>query len=230
MNTNMAIAMTETTNAAQLLKLMSWLSPVFPIGGFAYSAGLEQAVQSSHVSDQSSLSDWIRVQITQGAQWNDSVLLAEAHRRVGQKPELEEVTDLCLALCVGQQRLDEARGQGTSFIRAVSHWVSPAHFPDRDTPLPVAIGIAAGVDGIELSLTAGAYLHAFVSNQLQCAIRLSVTGQDGAAKILAGLEPVVEATALRATASTLEDLGAATFMADIASLNHETLEPRLFLS
>lgn len=228
--TNMAIAMTETSSAAQMLKLMSWLSPVFPIGGFAYSAGLEQAVQSGHVSDQASLAGWIRVQITHGAQWNDVVLLAGAHRCVGQKPKLEEITDLCLALCVGQQRLDETRGQGTSFIKAVSHWVGPEHFPDRDTPLPVAIGIAASVDGIELSLTAGAYLHAFVSNQLQCAIRLSVTGQDGAAKILAGLEPVVEVTAARATASTLEDLGAASFIADIASMNHETLEPRLFMS
>ena len=218
------------TSATQLLKLMSWLSPVFPIGGFAYSAGLEQAVQSGHVEDQTSLAGWIRVQITQGAQWNDAVLLAEAHRCLADKPKLEELTDLCLALCVGQQRLDETRGQGTSFIQAVSHWVGTEHFPDRNTPLPVAIGIAAAVEGLDIRLTAGAYLHAFVSNQLQCAIRLSVTGQDGAAKILAGLEPVVETTADRAAASTLEDLGAAAFIADIASMNHETLEPRLFLS
>ena len=170
------------TSATQLLKLMSWLSPVFPIGGFAYSAGLEQAVQSGHVEDQTSLAGWIRVQITQGAQWNDAVLLAEAHRCLADKPKLEELTDLCLALCVGQQRLDETRGQGTSFIQAVSHWVRPEHFPDRNTPLPVAIGIAAAVEGLDIRLTAGAYLHAFVSNQLQCAIRLSVTGQDGAAK------------------------------------------------
>lgn len=218
------------TGTTQLLKLMSWLSPVFPIGGFAYSAGLEQSVHTGHVSDQSSLGDWIGVQITQGAQWNDAVLLVEAYRCLGDKAKLEEIADLCLALCVGQQRLNETRGQGTSFLQAVAHWVGSEHFPDRNTPLPVAVGIAAAVEGIELRLTVGAYLHAFVSNQLQCAIRLSVTGQDGAAKILAGLEPLVEATADRAAASTLEDLGAAAFIADIASMNHETLEPRLFLS
>lgn len=218
------------TSATQLLKLMSWLSPVFPIGGFAYSAGLEQAVHDGHVSGQIALSNWISVQITHGAQWNDTILLARAHRCLADKTKLEDVAELCLALCVGQQRLDETRGQGTSFIQAVSHWVGSEHFPDRNTPLPVAIGIAAAVEAIDLRLTIGAYLHAFVSNQLQCAIRLSVTGQDGAAKILAGLEPLMETTADRATASTLEDLGAAAFMADIASMNHETLEPRLFLS
>jgi len=218
------------SDTSDFLKLMSWLSPVFPIGGFAYSAGLEQAVHAGHVSDQASLADWISVQITQGAQWNDAVVLVEAHRCSADRANLAELSSLCLALCVGQQRLNEMKGQGTSFLHAVSHWVGSDHFPEPNTSLPVAIGIAAGVEGIDSRLTAGAYLHGFVSNQLQCAIMLSVTGQDGAAKILAGLEPLIETTAARSAASTLEDLGGAAFIADIASMNHETLEPRLFLS
>ena len=220
----------EMTDTAHLLKLMSWLSPVFPIGGFAYSAGLEQAVHAGHVSGQKSLADWISVQMTQGAQWNDAVLLVEAHRSAGDMVRLAELSDLAMALCVGQERLNEIRGQGTSFLQAVSHWVPAQHFPDPMTPLPVAIGIASGVEHIGPGLTVGAYLHAFVSNQLQCAIRLSITGQDGAAKILAGLELLIDPTAARAADSTLEDLGGASFIADIASMNHEILEPRLFLS
>ena len=94
----------------------------------------------------------------------------------------------------------------------------------------MAVGIAAGVDGIDPRLAVGAYLHAFASNQLQCAIRLSVLGQDGAAAALAGLETIIGETAERAANSTLEDLGGAAFVADIASMNHEILEPRLFLS
>jgi urease accessory protein len=220
----------EMTDTAHLLKLMSWLSPVFPIGGFAYSAGLEQAVHAGHVSGQKSLADWINVQMTQGAQWNDTVLLVEAHRSAGDMVRLADLSDLAMALCVGQERLNEIKGQGTSFLQAVSHWVPAQHFPDPMTPLPVAIGIASGVEHIGPGLTVGAYLHAFVSNQLQCAIRLSITGQDGAAKILAGLELLIDPTAARAADSTLEDLGGASFIADIASMNHEILEPRLFLS
>jgi urease accessory protein len=218
------------TDATALLRLMSWLSPVFPIGGFAYSAGLEQAVHAGQVSDLNSLSDWINVQITQGAQWNDAVILVEAHRCSGDKAKLAELSGLCLALCIGQERLNETVGQGTSFLLAVSHWVDPGHFPDRDPPLPVAVGIAAGVERIDPDLTVSAYLHAFVSNQLQCAIRLSVVGQEGAAKALASMETLIERTARRAAGSTLEDLGGAAFIADIASMNHEILEPRLFLS
>jgi urease accessory protein len=217
-------------DATALLRLMSWLSPVFPIGGFAYSAGLEQAVHAGHVGDRKSLAAWIEVQLTQGAQWNDAVILVEAHRCAGDRERLAELSSLCRALCVGQERLNETVGQGTSFLQAVSHWVGGDHFPGRETPLPVAVGIAAGVEGIAPRLAAGAYLHAFASNQLQCAIRLSVLGQDGAAAALAGLETTIGQFAERAANSTLEELGGAAFIADIASMNHETLEPRLFLS
>lgn len=218
------------SDAAALLRLMSWLSPVFPIGGFAYSAGLEQAVQSGRVTNGAALSDWIRVQITQGPLWNDAVILTEAHRVAEDRETLADLSELCLALCMGQERLDEMLNQGTSFFDAVSHWVETGRLPGRGAPLPVALGAAAGLERIDPRLTASAYLHAFVSNQLQCAIRLSVVGQDGAARLLAGLEPVIGETAARAAFATLDDLGGAAFIADSASMTHETLQPRLFLS
>lgn len=219
------------TDAIALLRLMSWLSPVFPIGGFAYSAGLEQAVHSGLVSDRGSLADWITVQLERGALWNDAVLLGEALRNPSDADRLAELSELGLALCTSRERLEETTRQGTSFIDAVSHWVARDAMPARDvTPLPVAVGVAAGLERLDPQLTLNAYLHAFVSNQLQCAIRLSVVGQDGAARALAELEAVIGHVAERAAAATLEDLGSAAFIADIVSMNHETLQPRLFLS
>ncbi len=47
---------------------------------------------------------------------------------------------------------------------------------------------------------------------------------------MAAVEPVILATAARAARSTLDDLGSAGLMSDIAALRHETLQPRLFLS
>jgi urease accessory protein len=44
------------------------------------------------------------------------------------------------------------------------------------------------------------------------------------------LEPVVAATALRAAAVTLDDLGNPTFRADLAGIRHETQYTRLFRS
>lgn len=73
-----------------------------------------------------------------------------------------------------------------------------------------------------------AFLQAFVSNLAQAAIRLGVTGQNGVVAIIASLENVVVETAARAAGSTLDDLGSATVLSEIASMRHETHYSRLF--
>ena len=35
-----------------LYRLLSWLSPSYPVGAFAYSHGLEQAVEAGRVTDE----------------------------------------------------------------------------------------------------------------------------------------------------------------------------------
>ncbi|MFJ5487946.1 hypothetical protein ACIKTA_10135 [Hansschlegelia beijingensis] len=44
---------------AALLPLLVWLSPAFPVGGYAYSHGLEQAVEDGDVTDPASLEAWL---------------------------------------------------------------------------------------------------------------------------------------------------------------------------
>src|SRR5271156_6414590 len=40
--------------AAALYRLMTWLSPSFPVGGFAYSSGIEWAVEAGDITDAAS--------------------------------------------------------------------------------------------------------------------------------------------------------------------------------
>jgi urease accessory protein len=208
------------------LTLLSWLSPAFPTGGFAYSAGLETVAHHS-VQTLDDLQGWISGQIENGPAWNDAVLLAECWR-AEDLSELREIADLARALAVASERLDEMNGQGTSFADASAHWL-PQTLP-RDLPYMVALGTAAKQANLPLLETLEAFLHAFAANQLQAAIRLSLTGQNGAAQILASLAPVISNAALRAASSTLNDLGSAGFLADIAAMNHEILASRLFRS
>ncbi len=216
----MDIAMTDTT---ALLRLMSWLSPIFPIGGYAYSAGLEQAASDGLVTDRQELHSWIEASITFGALWNDAVIFCAAHRG-------EDVGDLCLALTGATERHQEMLDQGAAFFDAAKHWVTEDQLGPRQSPLPVIVARAAAIEGIANEPSIAAYLHAFVSNQLQCAIRLSITGQNGAAKTLAAMEPVMDRVASRAASSTLNDLGGLAIAADIAAMNHQNLQPRLFQS
>ncbi|MCB1387490.1 MAG: urease accessory protein UreF [Nitratireductor sp.] len=223
--TVMGIIMTD----ASLIRLMAWLSPVFPTGSFAYSAGLEQAVAQGSVDAADGLSRWLETLLRHGSPWNDAVLFAAAWRGAASEEAIRPLSELCAALAGSAERHREILDQGSSFTAAARHWFADAPLP-AGLPLPVAVGCACGRAGIALKAALGAYLASFLSNQLQCAIRLSVTGQDGAARLLAQFEPVIGDVAARAATSTLDDLGSAAFRAEIAAMNHETLQPRLFLS
>ncbi|MCB1450692.1 MAG: urease accessory protein UreF [Nitratireductor sp.] len=216
------------SSSSQLLRLMAWLSPVFPTGGFAYSAGLEQAVTSALVRDEDSLSNWLEILVRHGSAWNDAVLLVATLRQTSSPAAIAEIAGLALALSGSAERHHEAVAQGKSFREAVGFWFDDA-LP-ADLPLPVAVGLACGKSAIDPETALVAWLNTFVSNQLQCAIRLSVVGQQGAARILARLEPVLADIAQKAANSSLDDLGSAAIMAEIACMKHEILQPRLFLS
>ena len=206
---------------------MAWLSPAFPVGSFSYSHGLEAAVERGLVSDAGSLHGWICDLLQHGSAWNDAVLLAEAHRAVD-GGELAEVAELAEALAGTRERHMETMLQGAAFLKAAAAWPQTMPPLPAECPYPVAVGAVAGAHGIALASTLTAYLHAFASNQIQAAIRLSVVGQSEATRTLAALEPSVEDVAARAAQSSLDDLGAASMMAEIAAMQHETQYSRLF--
>ena len=95
---------------------------------------------------------------------------------------------------------------------------------------PVAVGLVSAAHAIPLAPALHAFFHAVVSNWISAGARLIPLGQTDSQRVLAQLEPVVAATAKRALAASLDDLGSATFRADLASLRHETQYTRLFRS
>ena len=50
-----------TSSEAGLYRLMSWLSPSFPVGAYSYSHGIEYAFEAGDVTDPASLQTWIEV-------------------------------------------------------------------------------------------------------------------------------------------------------------------------
>lgn len=225
------IIMTEELSSIALLRLMAWLSPAFPVGSFSYSHGIERAVQDRLIADREDLSGWLETLVEVGSGWNDAVLFAESWRRGRDGGDLQETAALAEALAGSQERHMETMLQGTAFLQAASAWSSRAleRLP-ADCPYCVAVGAVAGSSGIGLSEALSAFLQAFFSNLLQAAIRLGIVGQVDAVALLAGFEPLALATASRAAASSLDDLGGAAVMSDIMAMQHETQYSRLFRS
>ena len=64
-----------------LLPLMLWLSPAFPVGSFAYSQGLEWAVESADIHDARSLGGWLVDLLEFGPPRSDALLFADCISR-----------------------------------------------------------------------------------------------------------------------------------------------------
>ncbi|TQI73936.1 urease accessory protein [Bosea sp. AK1] len=226
--TAITITMAE---AASLARLMTWLSPAFPVGSFAYSHGLERAIHDGLIRDRQSLREWLEALLRQGSAWNDAVLLAETWRQTRAGDDIAEVAELAEAMAGSRERQMETTLQGNAFVDAMAAWSGePPAGGEGPIAYPVAVGSAAARHGIALADALTAYLHAFASNLVQACVRLIPLGQRDGVATLAALEPVILRTAQRAAGSTLNDLGACTIRADILSMNHETQYSRVFRS
>ncbi|MGL4491050.1 MAG: urease accessory protein UreF [Rhizobiaceae bacterium] len=210
-----------------ILRLMMLLSPSFPVGAFAYSSGLEQAVAEGMVADATGLQAWLETAIVSGPLWNDAVLLNAAYE---DEADLSSLSELALALAGSQERHMETLNLGRAFAGAAMTASMPCPDVPNDIVYPVAVGAVAKANAIDAEAAVCAYLHAFVSNQIQCAIRLGVTGQSGGVALLAGMEPLIAETGAKAATSSLDALGSNMIFADIASMRHETLYSRIFRS
>jgi len=224
--------------AAALYRLMTWLSPAFPIGGYSYSSGIEWAVEVGDIVDAATLVDWLDAMLRDGSGFCDATFLVQAYRatEAGEEGGLRDIAELAAAFVPSRERQLETMAQGRAFIdMARAAW----DVDGLDTmiaacaaPLvyPVAVGVVAAINGIPLAPMPHAFLHALVSNWISAASRLIPLGQTESQRVLASLELAVSATASRALQATLDDLGTATFRADLASVLHETQYTRLFRS
>ena len=226
------------SEAAALYRLMTWLSPSFPVGAFSYSSGIEWAVEAGDIGDAASLRDWLASMLADGPGFCDGVFLAHAHRAASSHDNagLRGIAELASAFVPSRERQLETSAQGRAFIdiaraawncggldRMISHC-------DGTIVYPVAVGLVSAAHAIPLAPTLHGFFHALTSNWISAGARLIPLGQTDSQRVLALLEPVVAATAQRALTATLDDLGSATFRADLASMRHETQYTRLFRS
>ncbi|MDQ0324402.1 urease accessory protein [Rhodopseudomonas julia] len=209
--------------AAALVTLQYWLSPAFPVGAYAYSHGLERAVAAGWVNDRQSLETWLKALLRCGSFRADAVLFAAAFRarKAGNATELAEIAELAEALAPSRERHLETMAQGRAFAEATG---------DTARPWPVAVGAAAADLDIELVTAVASFLQAAIVNLCSVAQRSVPIGQTDALAVVTALREAFLETAAWAAAANLAELGSATFFSDIASMQHEVQETRLFRS
>jgi urease accessory protein len=228
----------ELVSHAALYRLMIWLSPAYPVGAFAYSSGIEWAVETGDVNDSATLRAWLEGMLSLGAGFNDGIFFAQMHRAMiaGDDAKAAEIAELAAAMTPSRERFEETTKLGRAFVDVTrAAWPCRAleHLQDiwpGAIAYPVAVGTACAGHDVPLAPALHAFLTSVVANWISAGVRLIPLGHTDSQRLLQQFEPAIAATAQRALAAGLDDLGSATFRADLAGIKHETQYTRLFRS
>jgi urease accessory protein len=224
-----------------LLRLQSWLSPAFPTGSYSYSHGLEWAVEAGHIHDRKSLVDWLDADLCYGSGRNEAIFFTEAWRSTkdDDRAKLFEIAELAAAFRGTSEFALESSQQAAACLATlrqvwpdcVMDWLSEILCKRHVQPaLAVVLGVRSARQGIPASLALPAFPQSYIANLVTAGVRLIPLGQTDGQLAIAKLEEAVRTAATQVKRATIDDLGSAAFMVDLASMAHETQYTRLFRS
>jgi urease accessory protein len=227
--------------APALLRLQSWLSPAFPTGAYSYSHGLEWAVEAGYINDRKSLVDWLEADLSYGSGRNEAIFFSEAWRCAidDDRAKLYEIAELAAAFRGTSEFALETSQQAAACLTTLRQvwpdslldWLSETLRQHRIQPaLAVVLGVRSATQAIPSSIALPAYLQSYMANLVTAAVRLVPLGQTDGQLAIAELEQVILAARAEAEGATIDNLGSAAFMVDLASMEHETQYTRLFRS
>lgn len=218
-----------------LLSALHLASPALPVGGFAYSQGLEQAIEDRWVADMDQAYVWIR----------DGLLLNLARQELPwwlhcYDAAAEQHWDILLD---GNQQLSamretaelrlESLQMGYSMAKLFAQWPSAqalAALTDVTWSYPAAFAALAACTGVEKETALAAYLWSWVENQVLAAIKTVPLGQIEGQQLLHRLKEDIAAACVVAQSTSTAEAGSAPFGLALVSARHETQYSRLFRS
>lgn len=221
--------------AAVLPRLLQLASPMLPVGAYAYSEGLEYAVQAGWVHDEASARDWIIGLLEHSLARLDVPMFARAYAAWFDADEHRaRAVSAWLLACRETAELRAAdRHQGQALARVLAHLGDDgAHgwMRDADASFAALFARAAVRWQIPVQPAATALLWSWCENISAAAMKLVPLGQSAGQRLL--FEAGSRIPALCAAGVTLQDdaVGGGAPGLAIASARHEQQHTRLFRS
>ncbi|MFN7780378.1 MAG: urease accessory protein UreF [Betaproteobacteria bacterium] len=217
--------------AQALLPLLHLASPALPVGGFAYSQGLERAIEDGLVRDAAGAQRWIGDLLALSlARWEAPLWLrAFDAAAAGDGQAFARCNEELLAARETAELRLETQQMGASLAR-----VFPALglTPPANEPLvyPAAFAAACAQLGVAREDGLAAYLWSWLENQVLVAVKSVPLGQQAGQTMLYALHGAVQAAVGTAAALREDELGSAAAGFAIACARHETQYSRLYRS
>ena len=199
--------------------LQTWFSPLFPVGSFSYSHGLEAMINDNLIKSKEDILEYLKCILKYGSGKNDIILIKYAYQG-------EEINDLALSLCPTKERKIESIEMGNAFRKVLED--SWNYKIQENTAYPVSVGKAAKYFKIPLNLTIISYLQSFASNLINVCIKHIPIGQKVGQDCIIQMYDLIREIENESKNLELENLGGVCFNSDIYSIKHENLKTRIY--
>lgn len=221
----MAIAMSISST-----RLWQLISPALPVGGFSYSQGLEQAVESGHVNCEASAEAWIGGILRHGVAATDLPVLQRIHAAWsdGKCANAKRWSDRLLAMRETAELRFEDRAMGGALARLMP--TLGLAVPKHSLSFAGAFAIAAAQCDVSVRDTMAGYAWAWVEMQVAAAVKLVPLGHSSGQRVLWQLGAELDVLVEAASACDDESIGMSLPGFAIMSARHETQYTRLFRS
>ncbi len=226
-------------NTIPLLRLFNLVSPALPVGAFAYSQGLEWAIEEGGVDTPEAISDWIANILRFNISHTDIPVLSRMMQALADNDQEKILywNQWTLASRETQELLDEDRQVGKAMLKVLQqHNIDGNHhfsFPLTDDIQPSLLfswSLAAWQWEIEPETAATGYCWSWLENQITVAGKTLPLGQSQAQKILGELMPTIERSVAVGLNLSDEQMGHSLPGWTMACALHETQYSRLFRS
>lgn len=217
------------------LRLWQLISPALPVGAYAYSQGLEYAINENWVHDENSTHDWLAGLIQHTLISLDIPILARQYK-AWQKNDINTVkfwNEYIQASREARELLAEDRQLGSALLKLIRDLKIPKaqHWPEDIAPsYSTMFSLAASHWMVTAKEACQGYLWSWSENQVAAAIKLVPLGQTAGQRILSKLIEVIPEAVDKGLRLKDEDIGMTAPGLGIASALHETQYTRLFRS
>lgn len=220
---------------SSLPRLLQLCSPTLPVGAYAYSQGLECAVERGWVRDEASVGEWILGLLGHSMQRLDLPVFARLYRS-WRDADVDAVRRWNARLYASREAAElqrEDRHLGMALARLLVDLGVSEAASWRNAPcvcFATLFSLAAVRWEIPLPEAVTGYAWAWTENQIIAATRLIPLGQTASQRLLVVASPAIAAAV--AEGLTLADaaIGAAAPGLALAGALHETQYSRLFRS
>lgn len=217
------------------LALLYLASPALPIGAFAYSQGLEQAIERGSVLDRDTLMAWAQDMLVHGLSELEGPLLLALSEAVAAQDEqaLNHFNDLVFACRETQELYEEERYLGQSLGRLLKTQDLLAQtgmtLPKQASFL-ATYAMAGNAMGLAPQSLLLGFMWSWLENQVTVSCKTIPLGQSDAQKVLLGLRPLIAEQLGTIAAADYDFKGASLPGQAMLSALHEVQYSRLFRS